>query len=272
MPAPPGSADDPSPDYLLQVATPESARAALEADAAGIVLDGRATAWLMAGQAGGLVVLLLVASVFVDTEQPRDIGPIWVLLVAPVVLLAAAAERLAGISPPAVPWQLSLAVSTAAVTGALAVVWVSGEIAWGIVVFVAVLGLGGLAPLAGRWRGRRRGRRSSLAWPQGAQAFAILSVLDRVDTVAPSRLAVLAGIDPRTLDPWIDRLRSEWALSGGRRRHRLVGDQRVFITEPGRERLGRMRRHLEELAQPCTSSTAPTSPDVTSARSSSEVT
>ena len=86
------------------------------------------------------------------------------------------------------------------------------------------------------------------AWPPGAQAFALLSVLARVEAIAPDRLVGIAHLDAASGQEWLERLRAEWSVHGGGRRHPLVGDQLVGLTTSGRERLDRMRGELERLA------------------------
>ena len=176
--------------------------------------------------------------------------PTWLVLVvlALVLVLQPSCARMVGLTPRAsARWaRWAGPVSwTALVAGFLAIGfdpwWFVGLLTAGVLVHGAV-------PVV-RWRRAvRRGASSECRWPRGAEAFAILSILARADSVAPDRLSAIAGLEPAAGERWLHRLRSERSSSGGRRRHRLIGDERVGLTVPGRERLERMRADLERLA------------------------
>ena len=119
---------------------------------------------------------------------------------------------------------------------------------------------------------RALGRDGTTAWPDGAQAFAVLSVLARAQWVHPDRLSVLTGLP-----------RDRSALGCRPARHvvspyrRLVGACSCATRRSPRP-ASPARRVDAELtrraagAQPWTESTAPTSADVIVDSSSSEVT
>ena len=129
-----------------------------------------------------------------------------------------------------------------------------------------------LAPVV-RWLGSLRRRQGTTPWPDGAQGYAVLAVLARVQSMHPDRLATLTGL-PRC------GATSGWrpARREGSRFPPRGGAASCAERADHRGGLGRLDAWTVELtaraarAQPCTDSTAPTSPDVSSARSASDVT
>ena len=243
----PPLADTAGPDPLLTVDTPEAARAALDAATRTVLMDGRSTALGVAGRVVGLGFFVLFVVVLEEGAGERTLTLVGLVAIL-VAWLFSVVDRVVGVTYPSLPWPIALALPTGLLGVGLALFLVSADLRWFFGLSVAVLALGCLTPVA-RWL-RARGRQGvdGTSWPQGAQAFAILSVLERVASIAPSRLIQLAGLTPDAGGAWLDRLRSEQLLFGGRRRSRLFGDQAVFITEPGRERLARWRSELDHLA------------------------
>jgi hypothetical protein len=86
------------------------------------------------------------------------------------------------------------------------------------------------------------------AWGLGTQAFAILTMLDRAQTMTPPYLLARAGLEPEAGALWIERLRAEHVLVGGRPRRRPLGRDWIQITQTGRERLASMRLELARQA------------------------
>lgn len=233
--------------------------AELDAATRAVLVDGRSTAWDVAGRVVGLGFLVLVVVALDQGAGERTVTLVFLVAIL-VGWLFSVADRVVGVIRPLLPWPSALALPTSLLGGGLALLWLNADLRWFVGLGVAVLALGCLAPV-GRWL-RARGPRGADGprWPQGAQAFAILSILERVASAAPSRLIQLAGLTPEAGEAWLDRLRSEQLLFGGRRRSRLFGDEAVFITEPGRERLARWRSELDHLATPGLSGGRPPQP------------
>jgi hypothetical protein len=255
-PGPDHLAGEPGPDYLLLVATPHDARAALDAGERLVLPDGRGTAWLAADRlvTGAWYVVLLATALGQDTaggDFPSARLLVLLALGVPVLLLDLACSRAVGLRPRQVraSWWARGAQGLAAGVAVFVLVNLgSSSVTWrGPVLAVGVL-LYSSAPVVGWWRASHRGGGAPVEWPPGSQAFALLSVLARVEGVTADRLLTLNGLPPVNGDRWLDRLRSEQALYGGRRRHWVVGDTLVGLTAPGRERLDRMRADLERLA------------------------
>ena len=252
----PPLADTAGPDPLLTVETPEAARAALDAATGTVLVDGRSTALVVAGRLVGLGFFVVFVVALAEGAGERTLTLVGLVAIL-VGSLFSVADRVVGVTYPSLPWPLALALPTLLLGVGLALLWLGADLRWFLGVSVVVLGLGCLVPVA-RWlRARDRHGVDGPRWPQGAQAFAILSILERVASVTPSRLIQLAGLTPAAGEAWLDRLRSEQLLFGGRRRSRLIGDQAVFITQPGRERLARWRSELDHLAAALSSGPPP---------------
>jgi hypothetical protein len=109
-----------------------------------------------------------------------------------------------------------------------------------------------------RWRWYRQLRREPVvvpppaAWPAGSEAYAVLSGVASVESVAPSWLHERLGLSPTVGAQWVDVLtRQGWTSGGGR----LLGlarlpEEHVRVTDAGRERLERERARLQALAAP----------------------
>lgn len=235
-----------------------SARAALSAADRVAPVDGRATVALGLTRllTGGCYVVLVVA-VIGGIAPPGDTAalgglpqvPLALALLALVAaaLLDTATTRWVGVTPDGGPrrerWLW--------VTGWFALVVGFLVVQFDPRAFLAVFALGVVihaAVPALRWWRDSRHASGTVTWPAGAETFALLSVLARVESITPDRLLGLAALPPVAGDRWLDRLRSEGSVFGGRRRHWVVGDERVGLTVPGRERLALMRSELERLA------------------------
>lgn len=138
------------PDPLMHVEDPTDARAALEAAERTVLVDGRATAWTVAGRlATGAFYVTLSAAVLGDVsfEEPWTLAPTWLVLVvlAPVLVLQLSCARMVGLTPRAgARWaRWAGPVSwTALVAGFLAIRfdpwWFVGLLAAGVLVHGAV--------------------------------------------------------------------------------------------------------------------------------------
>ena len=266
-------------DELLPDRGPEAARQALRAAGEIRVWDGRATAWLVVQRllevAGGAMIL---AGVFFGSVLVGQ----WVWIVAGVALVLLVWEgpvgSRAGAEPRRWPTRWRAALVTACVVAiVLAASGVLGSEAAdddGTVVdgpaLVAVCYL--LAPVV-RWLWSLRRPRGTTPWPDGAQGYATLAVLAKAQWMHPDRLATLTGLPRERCDEWVAACAARGLAVTARRRRGLL--RNAEITEGGLVRLDAWTAELTERAahaQPCTDSTAPTSPDVSSDRSASDVT
>ena len=265
---------------LLPDRGPDAARRALAAAAAVRVFDGRATAWLVVARATEVPVLALLVVAMVDPDRLAGPWFWWALGVLVLVAIAQPLGRVAGAEPRLLTTRRRVALTS---VGILLVVLVGRLDASSDregppvrVHLVAALGLGCyvLAP-AVRWARNRltHGRGPEPGWPEGAEAFAVLSVLAQARRVHPARLCALTGLLPVRCDEWVEACtRRGLALRGSRRTLFPRGSE---ITPLGLRRLEEWTAELEARAggaQPWTSSTAPTSPADSTSRSSSEVT
>ena len=111
------------------------------------------------------------------------------------------------------------------------------------------------------------------AWPDGAHGYATLVVLAGAQWMHLDRLATLTGLPRERCDEWVAACAARGLVVRPARRGFLT--RHPEITEGGLVRLDAWTAELTERAahaQPCTDSTAPTSPDVSSDRSASDVT
>ncbi len=111
-------------------------------------------------------------------------------------------------------------------------------------------------PWPARWRWYRQLRQEPVvvpppaAWPAGSEAYAVLSGVASVESVAPSWLSERIGLSPTVGAQWVAVLsRQGWTRGGGR----LLGlarlpEEHVRVTDAGRERLERERARLQALA------------------------
>jgi hypothetical protein len=267
-------------DEMLPDRGPVSAQQALRAAGEIRVWDGRATAWLVAQRllevvgfgmlAGGIV----VGSVLVGQ---------WVWIVAGAALLLLVWEgpmgRRAGAEPRRWPTRWRAALVTVG-TGGI-VLWTTGVLGSRMVeddgsavvkvpVLIAACYL--LAPVL-RWLLSLRRQRCTAPWPDGSQGYAVLAVLAKVQWMHPDRLAALTDLPRARCDEWVAACAARGLAVTARRRRGFL--RNAEITGSGLARLDAWTVELTARAagaQPCTDSTAPTSPDVSSARSASDVT
>ena len=266
-------------DELLPDRGPVAARRALEAADAVWVFDGRATV-------GVVVQRLLELAGFALMFQGALYGGllvgqwVWVAVGLGVVLLAyeSPVGRLAGAEPRR--WRTRWRVTLVAVVMVLILLrglgalgsWVAANDGVFPVGLAVVAGGYLLAPVA-RWVWSRHRPRGTTAWPDGAQAFAVLSVLARAQWVHPDRLSVLTGLPRDRSAAWVQACAARGlAVPAARGRVFL---RNAEITAAGLTRLDAWTSELTRRAagaQPWTESTAPTSADVIVDSSSSEVT
>lgn len=267
-----------APDHLLRVEDPAGARAALDAAERTVLVDGRATAWIVASRlATGAFYVALCAAVVRDVSlhEPWTFVPTWLVLamLAPVLVLQLFSARVVGLSPRAgARWaRWAGPVSwTVLVVGFLVVRF---DASWFVGLLAAGVLVGSAAPVVQWRRAVRRAATSERRWPAGAEAYAVLSVLAQARWVHPDRLPALTGLLPVRCDEWVTACAARGLVVPGTRR--VVFARGAEITARGRERLEEWTAELEARAagaQPWTASTAPTSPAVSSPRSSSDVT
>ena len=267
-------------DEMLPDRGPVSARQALRAVGEIRVWDGRATTWLVAQrllEVVGLTMLacgIVVGSVLVGQ---------WVWIVAGAALLLLVWEgpmgRRSGAEPRRWPtrWRAALVVAGLVVialstTGVLGSRVVEDDGSAVVVVPVVIAACYLLAPVV-RWLGSLRRRQGTTPWPDGAQGYAVLAVLARVQSMHPDRLAALTDLPRARCDEWVAACAARGLAVTARRRRGFL--RNAEITGSGLARLDAWTVELTARAagaQPCTDSTAPTSPDVSSARSASDVT
>jgi hypothetical protein len=270
-----------TPDEMLPDLGPEAAQQVLRAAAEVRVFDGRATAGLVLQRLieviGGAMILVAVVfgSVLVG-------GWVWITVGLLVVLLASGGPvgRLAGAEPRRWPFRWRAALVTALIVlivlDAMGLLgsWASSG-TWGppLVVGPAVTAFCYLLAPVVRWVWSLRRPAGTTPWPDGSQAFAVLSVLSRVQWMHPDRLAELTGLPPSRCLEWVQAsVARGLAVPATSRR---FFSRNAEITATGLARLDTWTAELTEQAaraQPWTSATAPTSPAVSSVRSSSDVT
>ncbi len=259
---------------------PEAAEQALRAAGEIRMFDGRATAWFVAQR---LVEIAGFAMVFTGVFHGSILVGQWVWGGVGVGVLLFAYEgpvaRRAGAEP--LRWRARWRV--ALVTGAIVLVLLSSmEVlgSWAAtpndstqVAAAVVLALCYLCAPVVRWMWWRRRPQGVTPWPDGAQFYAVLSVLARAQWVHIDRLAELTGLPRDRCDEWV-RACAARGLVRPDTRTRLPARQ-LSITAGGVARVAQLNIELAARAgdaQPCTASTAPTSPAVSSDRSSSDVT
>jgi hypothetical protein len=268
-----------TPDEMLPDRGALAARQALAAAAGLRVFDARTTAWLVVQRLLEVVGMsaLLLGIAFGSVLVGRWV---WIVLGAGALLLAleGPTARLAGAEPRNWPtrWRLGL---VAALMVAVVVV--------GILTRNSSTGTGSGSPLVGygllvtcylvapvvRWALSSRQGAGAAPWPDGAQAYAVLSALARVQWMHRVRLAQLTGMTLEQCDAWVGACASRGLVAQGASRGILT--RHPEITAQGLARLTAWTDLLQQRAagaQPWTDSTAPTSADVSSDRSSSDVT
>lgn len=266
-------------DELLPDRGPEAARQVLRAAGDIRVWDGRATAWLVlqrlleaAGMAAFLVGVV-AGSVLVGRW-------VWIVLGAGTLLLAfeGPTTRLAGAEPRRWPTRRRVAGFAAVVAAVVVLAIVPPDVSsstgnWPQLGTLLVLALSYfLAPVV-RWAWSLRRVAGATPWPDGAQAYAVLSVLARVQWMHRVRVAELAGMPLEQCDAWVGACAARGLVVRPARRAFLT--RHPEITAAGLARLDAWTAELTQRAagaQPCTDSTAPTSPAVSSDRSASDVT
>ena len=268
-----------SPDDLLPDRGPVAARQALAAADALRTFDGRATVWVVVQrllEVAGFVLIFLGA-----LYGGMLVGQwVWVAVGLAVVVLAyeGPVAPLAGAEPKR--WRTRWRVLLVAVVMVLILLrgmgalgsWVAAN---DLVFPVALAGMAIgylLAPVV-RWALSLRRPGGTTAWPDGAQGFAVLSVLAGARWVHPHRLSVLTGLSRDRCDDWVRACAARGlAVPAARGRVFL---RNAEITAVGLARLDAWTSELTRRAaspQPWADSTAPTSADVIVDSSSSEVT
>ena len=87
------------------------------------------------------------------------------------------------------------------------------------------------------------------AWPAGSEAYAVLSGVASVESVAPSWLYERIGLSPTVGAQWVAMLtRQGWTSGGGLLGLARLPEEHVRLTDAGRERLERERARLQALA------------------------
>ena len=269
-----------TPDEMLPDRGPVAAAEALRAAGELRVFDGHATAWLVAQR---VLEIAAFAMIFVGVVFGSILVGRWVWVAVGLGVLLFAWEgpvsRRAGAEPLRWPTRRRVGVATALAVAILAGAALTDASAGssgngsGLVVGSAALAVCYVAAPVVRWLWSRRRPRGAATWPDGAQAYAVLSVLSRAQWVHPDRLAVLTGLSRDRCDEWLRACAARGFATPAARRAILM--RHAEITASGRTRLARWNAELAAraaLAQPWTASTAPTSPEVSSPRSSSDVT
>jgi len=230
---------------------PQAADEALRASAELRVFDGRATAWLVLQrllEVAGFAMFfggVLFGSVLVGQ---------WVWICAGVGVTLFAWEgpvgRRAGAEPLRWPtsWRVTLVAAGVVAILASAVLPVASQDSSpsGFVVGAAVLAVCYLVAPVVRWLWSRRRPGGATAWPDGAQAYAVLTVLSRAQWVHPDRLAVLTGLPRDRCDEWLRACAARGLATPAARRAILM--RHAEITPSGRARLARWNAELVDRA------------------------
>jgi len=236
-----------TPDEMLPDRGPQAADEALRASAELRVFDGRATAWLVLQrllEVAGFAMFfggVLFGSVLVGQ---------WVWICAGVGVTLFAWEgpvgRRAGAEPLRWPtrWRVTLVAAGVVAILASAVLPVASQDSSpsGFVVGAAVLAVCYLVAPVVRWLWSRRRPGGATAWPDGAQAYAVLTVLSRAQWVHPDRLAVLTGLPRDRCDEWLRACAVRGLANTAARRAFLM--RNAEITDGGRARLARWDAEL----------------------------
>ena len=90
-----------------------------------------------------------------------------------------------------------------------------------------------VAPRSCAGCGRVAGPRGATAWPDGAQAYAVLAVLSRAQWVHPDRLAVLTGLPRDRCDEWLRACAARGLATTAARRAFLMRNCRDHRRRPG---------------------------------------
>jgi len=268
-----------SPDDLLPDRGPAAARQALAAAEQLRIFDGRATVWVVVQrllEVAGFVLIFLGA-----LYGGMLVGQwVWVAVGLAVVVLAheGPVAPLAGAEPKR--WRTRWRVVLVAAVMVLILLrgmralgsWVAeNDLVFPVGLVTVAVGYF-LAPVV-RWAWSRRRAPGTTAWPDGAQGFAVLSVLAGAQWVHPDRLSVLTGLPRDRCDDWV-RACAVRGLAVPAARGRVFL-RNAEITPAGLARLDAWTFELTRRAagaQPWADSTAPTSPDVIVDSSSSDVT
>ena len=238
-----------TPDEMLPDRGPQAADEALRASAGLRVFDGRATAWLVLQrllEVAGFTMFfggVLFGSLLVGQ---------WVWIGAGVVVTLFAWEgpvgRRAGAEPLRWPtrWRVTLVTAGVVAILASAVLPVPSQDSAGgpsgFVVGAAALAACYLAAPVVRWLWSRGRPRGATAWPDGAQAYAVLTVLSRAQWVHPDRLAVLTGLPRDRCDEWVRACAVRGLATTAARRAFLM--RNAEITDGGRARLAQWDAEL----------------------------
>lgn len=228
---------------MLSVGSPAAARSALDAAESAVVVDGRTTAWNVLaalGNAGAFAAMIAILR--------RDDVPFFVayLVFVALFVLSDICERASGVQRHPARGRVVVVALVVGLSAVAAMIVLDLPTSW-FLGFLAACVLGAaVAPVLG-WA-RSRGRGAPSAWAPGSEAFAILTLLDAAAAFTPVRLGARVGLDPQSTNWWIERLRAEHLLMGGRERRWPLRREWVQITQTGRERLALMRAELEDQA------------------------
>ena len=240
-----------TPDEMLPDRGPQAADEALRASAELRVFDGRATAWLVLQrllEVAGFAMFfggVLFGSVLVGQW-------VWICAGVGVTLFAweGPVSRRAGAEPLRWPTRRRVVV-TAMLMGAILVSALLPDASQGssgqgsaFVVGAAVLAACYLVAPVVRWLWSRLRRGGATAWPDGAQAYAVLTVLSRAQWVHPDRLAVLTGLPRDRCDEWLRACAVRGLANTAVRRAFLM--RNAEITASGRGCLARWNAEITD--------------------------
>lgn len=238
-----------TPDEMLPDRGPEAADEALRASAELRVFDGRATAWLVLQrllEVAGFTMFfcgVLFGSVLVGQW-------VWIGAGVGVTLFAweGPVSRRAGAEPLRWPtrWRVTLVAAGVVAILASIVLPVSSQDSpggpSGFVVGAAALAACYLVAPVVRWLWSRRRPRVATAWPDGAQAYAVLTALSRAQWVHPDRLAVLTSMPRDRCDEWLRACAVRGLATTAARRAFVM--RNAEITDRGRARLAQWDTEL----------------------------
>jgi len=256
----------PTTDEMLPDRGAAAAQQALRAAEGLLVFDGRATAWLVVQRVLEVVgtAVLLSGVVFGSVLVGQ-----WVWIVAGVALLLVAWEGPVGRRAGAEPRRWPVGRRLVAALGLLAAVVVAGIVTSGsatpttsgvspLALGMVLVAVGYLVAPVVRWARSLRRSGQQAPWPEGAQAYAVLSVLARVQWMHPDRLAELTQLPRASCGEWV----SACAVRGlvvpaARRRGHL---RNAEITPGGRARLDAWTAELTRRAAEAATAPAPAAP------------
>ena len=248
-------------DALLPDGGGEAAHQALRAAEDVRAFDGPATAWLVVQRALEVVGMAMVLSgIAVGSVL---VGPrVWIVvgLALLVVTWEGPMARWAGAEPRRWPLGRRVLAGTALLAAVVVVgIATSGSpIPTGDAPFV--VGAAGaaacyLAAPVVRWAWSLRSPRRPVTWPEGAQAFAVLAVLSRVQWMHPDRLAELTHLPRQSCDEWVQACAARGLVVPAARRWGHL--RHAEVTAGGRSRLAAWTAELTERAAGAAPAAAP---------------